>query len=230
MAPDLLPIRPIEHETMSQRVYRDLRDLIMSGRAQPGQRLTLKSLSEALGTSQMPVREALRQLAAEGALEFLANKSVRVPEMTRTKFQELLAIRKAVEGLAIEQAARLITEDEVLEMERHHKTFKLEVAKPDPDPNVVIESNMRLHFAGYRAAKMPSLMTIIEGLWLQIGPVLNLDMRSGSVRLTQGPAQTHHESLINAMRAHQPEKARQALMGDLDEAAEFILSLNKLAL
>ena len=71
MAPDLvaLPIERIVHETMSQRVYGDLRELIMSGRVQPGQRLTLKNLSEAVGTSQMPVREALRQLAAEGALE-----------------------------------------------------------------------------------------------------------------------------------------------------------------
>ena len=111
MAPDLvaLPIERIVHETMSQRVYGDLRELIMSGRVQPGQRLTLKNLSEAVGTSQMPVREALRQLAAEGALEFLPNKSVRVPVMTKEKFLELLAIRLQVEGLALEQATQRIT-------------------------------------------------------------------------------------------------------------------------
>jgi len=225
---DVLPIRRIDHETMSQRVYRDLRELIMSGQAQPGQRLTLKSLSEALGTSQMPVREALRQLAAEGALEFLANKSVRVPEMTRTKFQELLAIRKAVEGLAVERAAQIVTVAELEEMQLHHNIFKKEVLKKNPDPGIAIESNMRLHFAAYRAAQMPSLMVIIEGLWLQVGPVLNLDMRSGSLRLTQGPALQHHEALMQAMRAHDPIQARNALTGDLDEAADFILSLDRL--
>jgi DNA-binding GntR family transcriptional regulator len=108
-----LPIGRIAHETMSQRVYGDLRELIMSGRVQPGQRLTLKSLSEAVGTSQMPVREALRQLAAEGALEFLPNKSVRVPLMTKEKFLELLAIRLQVECLALEHATQRITKDQL---------------------------------------------------------------------------------------------------------------------
>ncbi len=228
MAMELLPIRRIDHETMSQRVYRDLRELIMSGQAQPGQRLTLKSLSEALGTSQMPVREALRQLAAEGALEFLANKSVRVPEMTKAKFLELLSIRLAVEGLAIEEAARRITDAELVELTRHHKTFTKEVARKHPEAAVAIESNMRLHFAAYRAAQMPSLMTIIEGLWLQVGPVLNLDMRSGSSRLTEGPARLHHEALMQALAARDPVRARQALIADLTTAASFIISLGKL--
>ena len=228
MAMELLPIRRIDHETMSQRVYRDLRELIMSGQAQPGQRLTLKSLSEALGTSQMPVREALRQLAAEGALEFLANKSVRVPEMTKAKFLELLSIRLAVEGLAIEEAARRITDAELVELTRHHKTFTKEVARKHPEEAVAIESNMRLHFAAYRAAQMPSLMTIIEGLWLQVGPVLNLDMRSGSSRLTEGPARLHHEALMQALAARDPVMARQALIADLTTAASFIISLGKL--
>ncbi len=228
MAMELLPIRRIDHETMSQRVYRDLRELIMGGQAQPGQRLTLKALSEALGTSQMPVREALRQLAAEGALEFLANKSVRVPEMTKAKFLELLAIRLAVEGLAIEEAARHITDAELAELTLHHQTFTQEVERRPPDPTVAIESNMRLHFAAYRAAQMPSLMTIIEGLWLQVGPVLNLDMRSGSSRLTEGPARHHHQALLRALAAKDPVKARAALVADLTTAASFIISLGKL--
>lgn len=225
---ELPPIRRIDHETMSQRVYRDLRELIMGGQVQPGQRLTLKSLSEGLGTSQMPVREALRQLAAEGALEFLPNKSVRVPVMTRSKFLELLAIRQAVEGLAVEQAAERITAEELAQVTAHHDSFRDEINRPHPDVSAVIEANMRFHFAVYRAAHMPSLTTLIEGLWLQVGPVLNLDMRSGSRRLTEGPAQRHHQDLLKALQAHQAQKARQALTNDLTTAANFILSQGKL--
>ena len=190
MAPDLvaLPIERIVHETMSQRVYGDLRELIMSGRVQPGQRLTLKNLSEAVGTSQMPVREALRQLAAEGALEFLPNKSVRVPVMTKEKFLELLAIRLQVEGLALEHATQRITKPQLQELAHYHEVFSKEVKRKTPDATVAIDANMRFHFTAYRAAQMPTLMNIVEGLWLQVGPVLNLDMRSGSKRLTQGPA------------------------------------------
>jgi len=163
---ELIAIQKIEHETMSQRVYKDLRELIIGGRVEPGQKLTLKSLADALGTSQMPVREALRQLAAEGALEFLPNKSLRVPLMTKSKFTELLLIRKELEGLAIEQAASKITSEELIELEKNHAIYLKEIGKKKPDASVAIEANMKLHFAIYRAAKLPTLLNIIEGLWL----------------------------------------------------------------
>jgi DNA-binding GntR family transcriptional regulator len=205
-----LPIGRIAHETMSQRVYSDLRELIMSGRVQPGQRLTLKSLSEAVGTSQMPVREALRQLAAEGALEFLPNKSVRVPLMTKEKFLELLAIRLQVEGLALEHATRRITKDQLQELARHHETFSKEVKRKTPDPTIAIEANMRFHFTAYR-------------------PVLNLDMRSGSKRLTDAEsARNHHQKILEAMMKKNIKAAKNALIADLTSAANFIVSLGKL--
>jgi DNA-binding GntR family transcriptional regulator len=224
-----LPIGRIAHETMSQRVYGDLRELIMSGRVQPGQRLTLKSLSEAVGTSQMPVREALRQLAAEGALEFLPNKSVRVPLMTKEKFLELLAIRLQVECLALEHATQRITKDQLQELARHHETFSKEVKRKSPDPTIAIEANMRFHFTAYRAAQMPTLMNMIEGLWLQVGPVLNLDMRSGSKRLTDAEsARYHHQKILEAMMKKNIKAAKNALIADLTSAANFIVSLGKL--
>ena len=221
MAPDFvaLPIGRIMHETMSQRVYGDLRELIMSGRVQPGQRLTLKNLSEAVGTSQMPVREALRQLAAEGALEFLPNKSVRVPVMTKEKFLELLAIRLQVEGLALEQATQRITKLQIQELAHYHDVFSKEVKRKTPDATIAIDANMRFHFTAYRAAHMPTLMNIV---------VLNLDMRSGSKRLTDGPAKHHHQKILDAMQAKNAKAARLALVDDLTTAANFILSLDKL--
>ena len=225
----LISVQKIEHETMSQRVHKDLKELIMGGRVEPGQKLTLKSLADALGTSQMPVREALRQLAAEGALEFLPNKSVRVPLMTKAKFQELLSIRQALEGLAVEEAARVITPAELLELDRYHDIYSKETAKRKPDVNIAIEANMRLHFATYKAAKLPSLLNIIEGLWLQIGPVLNLDLRANSKRLTAGPAKSHHAEMIKALKMKNPVKARKALSNDLNETAVFILRSNRLS-
>lgn len=223
-----IPIQKIEHSTMSQRVYADLKELIMGGHVEPGQKLTLKSLSDALGTSQMPVREALKLLAAEGALEILPNKSVRVPLMTKAKFLELLSIRKALEGLAIENAARLITPEELTELDKINAIYLKEIQKKKPDPSVAIEANMRLHFAAYRAARLPNLLIIIEGLWLQIGPVLNLDLRSESKRLSAGPAKAHHAEMIKALRAKSPSKAHAALMADLTSAAEFIIKRGEL--
>ena len=58
-------MQPIVHLTLSAQVYRDLRELIISGQLQPGERLTLAGMAKALGTSAMPVREAIQKLAAD---------------------------------------------------------------------------------------------------------------------------------------------------------------------
>lgn len=84
--------------------------------------------------------------------------------------------------------------------------------------------NKDLHFALYRAAGLPTLMQMIEGLWLQIGPVLNLDFRAGPERLREGEAHVHHAALAQALVARDPEAARAALVADIWTAGDFILS------
>jgi DNA-binding GntR family transcriptional regulator len=78
----LAGIASVETGTLGQRVYSGLRDFLMAGQLQPGQKLTLRELAAALNVSPMPVREAVRRLAAEGALEMLPNRRIRVPVVT----------------------------------------------------------------------------------------------------------------------------------------------------
>src|SRR3569833_2179012 len=66
-------------ETVQDRVYSVLRDRLMRGGFEPGQKLKIAELATALGTSAMPIREALNRLAAERAIDSLRNRSVRVP-------------------------------------------------------------------------------------------------------------------------------------------------------
>ena len=72
----------------------------MAGRFQPGQTVTLRGLARSLGTSPMPVREALRRLIAERALDLGPNRSARVPVVTSAKYAEICEVRIALEGLA----------------------------------------------------------------------------------------------------------------------------------
>lgn len=222
---DLSQVRKIAHPTLSHRVYEDLRELLLAGQVLPGQKLTLRSLSEALGTSQMPVREAIRQLAAEGALEILPNKGIRVPLMTKSKFRELLQIRLALEGLAVEHAALHVTAEELEAITAIHEALSAEMKKRrGPDVSLIINLNKQLHFAIYRASGMPSLVGLIEGIWLQVGPVINLDMRSGSSRLSEAPALHHHSGLLEGLLNRSSEQARTALSADLLSAAQVILA------
>jgi DNA-binding GntR family transcriptional regulator len=201
-----------------------LRELLLAGQVRPGQKFTLKGLADALGTSQMPIREAIRHLAAEGGLEILPNSGIRVPLMSKDGFQELLKIRLALEGLAVEHAALRITAAELKTVADIHHALSDAMSQAAPNVSQVIQLNKQLHFAIYRASGMPTLVALIESIWLRVGPVINLDMGAGSSRLSEAPALRHHAKLLEGLQNRSVEQSRAGLAGDLLSAAEVILA------
>src|SRR3954467_11455408 len=93
-----------ERDTLQLRVYRALANGLKTGMFKPGEAVTLRTLATRLGTSAMPVREAVGRLIAERALVLLPNRSVIVPHMSRARFVELSETRQALEGIAAEAA------------------------------------------------------------------------------------------------------------------------------
>jgi DNA-binding GntR family transcriptional regulator len=226
----LAGIAPLETGTLGQRVYNGLRDYLMAGQLQPGQKLTLRELAAALNVSPMPVREAVRRLAAEGALEMLPNRRIRVPVVTKSRFRELLRIRIAVEGLAVEEATRHIRMDDVDQMEALNRQFAAEMQRRQADGVKLFRINKDIHFILYEAAGMPTLLPLIEGLWLQVGPVLHLSLRQRADANARGrnPAPNWHKRMILGLRKRDASAARRALVGDMTSAADQILAEGKL--
>ena len=100
------PISPAQPTIAAHdRVYRALRTQIMHGEIPPGQALTLRGLGEAHGVSMTPAREALRRLAAEGALLFSASGRVSTPSINADRLEELASLRALLEP---ELAARAL--------------------------------------------------------------------------------------------------------------------------
>ncbi|HET9734516.1 MAG TPA: GntR family transcriptional regulator [Burkholderiales bacterium] len=222
----LAGIAPVESGTLGQRVYQGLRDYLMAGQLQPGRKLTLRELASALNVSPMPVREAVRRLAAEGALEMLPNRRIRVPLMTKARFRELLRIRVAVEGLAVEEAARRIRGEDVDRMEELNRQFAAEMQRRQADGVKLWRINKDIHFIMYEAAGMPNLLPMIEGLWLRIGPVLHLSLRERANANARGrnPAPDWHKRLILGLRRRDAAAARRGLVGDMTSAGDQILA------
>src|SRR5580693_2611083 len=113
-----LGLARIERETVQERVYGVLRDRLMRGGFEPGQKLKIADLAGALGTSAMPVRDALNKLAAERAVESLPNRGVRVPHLSKDSLQDLRETRFAVEGLAVERAAAHMNKETLAALRR----------------------------------------------------------------------------------------------------------------
>ena len=109
---------PVDNTTLRERVYRTLKQAILEGRFSPGETLPTRSLAEVLGTSVMPVRDALLRLNAEGGVEVLPNRAARLPVLSRESIAELYEVRLNLEGLAATLAAKRITQDELAAVEQ----------------------------------------------------------------------------------------------------------------
>lgn len=217
-------VTPIaRRQTLGSDVYRQIRELLMSGRLMPGEQLSLRKTATALGVSVMPVREATHHLVAEQALEVAPNRAVRVPTMTVSQFREITAIRIHLEGMAVRKAAIDGDAGLITELARLNTFIEQEMGLPRPDATRIIAANKSLHFAAYEAARMPMLLAMIETLWLRVGPILNYDLRSGSTRTVERVAVSHHARLIDALAKRDPEAAALALEGDISSAAAFII-------
>jgi DNA-binding GntR family transcriptional regulator len=215
-------------ETLGDRVTAELRNLLVSGRLAPGEKLSLRKVAEAVGVSMMPVREAVSRLAADGALEVLPGRAVRVPVLTLAQFRELTRIRLVVEGFAAEEAARRATPEDLAAIAGQEAAFRAAASAEVLDSALAIAANRDFHFALYRAAAMPSLVEMIERLWLKAGPILNLDLRGEPRRIRGGSAVQAHGAMLAAVRAGNPEAAGAALREDISAAARHIEETGRL--
>lgn len=207
---------------MGANVLFQIKDLLLSGRLMPGELLSLRSTAEALGVSVMPVRVAVYQLVADQALEVAPNRSVRVPTMTAQQFKEITDIRLQIEGYAVEQAAVRATPALIQSLKHLNELLAQEMDTSDSNKASIVMLNKEIHFSVYEAAAMPMLLKIIETLWLRIGPILNYDLRAGSERTQKKTAVEHHNKMIAALEAKNPDQARQALQSDIQGAFDYI--------
>jgi DNA-binding GntR family transcriptional regulator len=215
---DLSALVPVGRETLLDQVYIQLRQSLMMGRFRPGQALTLRSVSEALGVSHMPVRGALQRLEAEGALEAPANRrTLIVPELRVNELLELRDIRMELEGLAAERAAVRISRDELVKVER--QCDLMEAAANTDDIDGYITENWAFHTAVYEASHLKLLLPLIEGFWLRIGPYVRLMMTGRENMVASIP---NHRDVVEALRNGDAVKARKAIGADIRDSAEHL--------
>jgi GntR family transcriptional regulator, colanic acid and biofilm gene transcriptional regulator len=192
--------------TLSVQVERGIREALMAGRFEPGERLNIRALAAMLGTSATPVREALSRLAADGAVEMVPNQSVRVPLFSRERFEELKLIRMAVEGLATEQAATRITIAEIEAIEQLLAQYIAAGHAERGDRSLAFSKQFR--FAIYEAARMPTLMRVIEGLWTRSAPSFRFMYPRSPVDLE---LEEVYADTVSALRRRDSVRARRSI-------------------
>ena len=214
-APLLLPMEIGEGATAHREVYQRLREALLAGQLPPGQPISIRYLAQMLAVSTTPVREALRRLEADRAVVSGANRTLTVPLLSLADLREMRKIRLALEGLATEEAAALVSETELEELGR--LCSRMDAAAASHDFDGYLQSNWRFHRVIYGASRSDLLMAMIEGLWLRVGPFIRLALpRPGHLQHSM----SCHWTALAALRRRDPAAARAAISEDISGAAD----------
>jgi DNA-binding GntR family transcriptional regulator len=221
------PARPalqqVEHRTLREQVTGSVRTALMNGYFQPGQSITVKSISSLLGASVMPAREAMNRLIAEGALELRANRSVIVPVLSRQEFNELAELRADVEGRAAAQAAAGVDAGQIEQLRALDQVMRDAVRSRDV--TAFLDANYQFHFLIYRLGATRFVLSIIEQLWVRVGPLIRLSLNeSGFV-----DAGRMHSDVIEGLEAHDGNSVGESVRADILGAAVTIRAVNDAA-
>ncbi len=205
-------------KSLVTHVEDEIRAALIEGRLEPGTRLVTKELAETLGMSITPVREALVRFAASGVLTAEPAQSFRVPTMSVTQYSEIAEIRKSVEGLAAFKAASQISAAEIKDMQALLTRYL--AAKAAKDQHLALTLNKEFRFVLYTAARMPTLLGVIEMLWLKAGPGFNYLYPE-----VQSHSSEHHnyEDLLAALHEGRAEAARNAIEHAIEDGARIVI-------
>jgi DNA-binding GntR family transcriptional regulator len=210
--------KPMVRRTLQDNIYQVLKNALFAGEIASGKRLTVRELAERFNVSPMPVREAVRRLASEGALQVLPNGSCRVQMLTEEEREHIRVIRLSLETLALRMAAGKISAEEIRELESCLREFKH--ALQNMDINACEALNKRFHFTLYKAARSPILMDTIEHIWLRNGPFLrhylHLFLKKDKKKASH-IALVHHEQIVKSMKSGDLNGAIKALQDDLQQ-------------
>ena len=107
---EYLPLRDV--------VFKTLRQAILKGELEPGERLMEIQLAERLGVSRTPIREAIRKLELEGLVLMIPRKGAEVARISENNLRDVLEVRRTLEELAVDLACQRMTEDELEELKK----------------------------------------------------------------------------------------------------------------
>lgn len=197
-------------------VHDELRQRFVTGKVMPGSALSTRGLALELGVSQMPVREALSRLAAEGAVEIRSKRRIVVPAMTPERFEDLQRCRELLEPEAA--AAALPHIDAARLKALRAVDDALGEALKTGDVTGYMEQNFAFHFMLYRAQPRRTMTQLIETLWLQFGPYMRVVYgRVGTASLVD-----QHQVALRAIRERDAAKLKRAMLADIRDGMALI--------
>jgi DNA-binding GntR family transcriptional regulator len=206
---------PVAREVLSARVKDRVLQWILEGELAPGSRVVETRVARQLGTSQAPVREALRDLATMGFVEIRPYQGSRVRQPTALELTEAMVVRAELEALAGRLAAPRMTNARLRELESLFVKMIKAAGRGDPHDHAL--QNTRFHAAVVHASGNRCL----ERLWGMLEPFGRTYTTTSMPGIDLEWLGERHRSIIEAFRERDPERAAAALRQHAIEAAQL---------
>lgn len=192
--------------SLSSKIFNVLREDILDGKYGQGDKLVEVKLAEELGVSRTPVREGLKQLELEGLVENIPNKGFVVKGISSQDVSDILTIRLAIEGIAVEWAIDRMDKDDLEEMKEICELMEFYTLKEDVEK--ILELNTQFHEVIYKSTKSRYLNLILKDFQQYMKGIRKKSLKSpGRLESAMG----EHKEILDAFIKKDKQKAKEVL-------------------
>ncbi|WP_088342628.1 MULTISPECIES: GntR family transcriptional regulator [Rhodomicrobium] len=197
-----------------------IEDEILMFNFKPGERLDESRLAERYGSSRTPVREALRQLAAEGFVRIRPHRGAVVSGLSMAELVEMFEMMAIYEGVCARLAARHATPDEMIQIEAGHDACRAFCEADDFDGYCL--ANARFHESVYRASHNSFLIKQTVSIRNRLGAYRRFQLRRNN-RLRDSFRE--HQAVLDAIKGGHAEEADRLMREHITVQGSHITSL-----
>ena len=205
-----LPLRDV--------VFQTLRQAILKGELQPGERLMEIKLAETLGVSRTPIREAIRKLELEGLVVMIPRRGAAVANITEKDTKDVLEVRRTLEMFAVEVACDRITKDQLEQLKEAAKAFE---NSKGADLIRIAETDMNFHEIIYEATQNERLVQMLNNLRENMYRYRIEYLKDSNY---YDSLVSEHQEILTAIEERNKEKARVCMRDHIDNQQLAVIS------
>jgi DNA-binding GntR family transcriptional regulator len=209
---EYLPLRDV--------VFNTLRQAILRGEMEPGERLMEIQLAQKLGVSRTPIREAIRKLELEGLVVMIPRKGAEVAHITEKDMRDVLEVRSTLEELAVTLAIQNATDEKIEELRAANKVFESAVVSKDVVN--IVDMDVKFHDILYSMTDNARLIQIINNLREQMYRYrleYVKDARTHSILISE------HNDIIREIKDKNVDVARKVIRQHINNQEKGIIRL-----
>ncbi|MCP5073289.1 MAG: GntR family transcriptional regulator [Rhodobacteraceae bacterium] len=207
--------------SFSEQVYKSLRDALISGDIEPGEKISIRTVAAKHQISAMPVRDALKRLEAQGALEVEAKRAYRVPILSPKNAAELFQVRSVLEAAGAAAAAQSITNAELERLEQLCDAN--DIAWRKNDVGTFLHTNAKFHHIIHNRSGNSFLAETLATINMRSGPWLGLAIRKIVDQVEWGDK---HRRILEALRNRDSDEASRLMEEDSNWGMQLFQSVD----